>query len=450
MLTPANAPEAEASAAFDMWALFSKAMTCCFPPFCLNACHIKGKGPQQAWREKVTLCWIAILMSAFVMFFVVGLNPLLCPTNNKQEPVPMTAVGGIIVHGIMYDVRRASDDIKARFPDARGQDVSAAFVQEQIPVCQNLDATAYPFAFVQSECEFAGNCLSTTGLPPFNRLDGGETVDPTATYDWDEIKAQGLVVLRDSVLNLDPYFKSGVATAPLPNNPVDHLLRQLRNMTDATRSVYSLPAFGTNKAAIDCLEQKFFAGRVSMQTSSCILSFLFSTMVAIIVLGVLGARFVMAVVFDWFLSYRLARTPDIASYPSTSQEYMKRSNDTELTHIADRKVKPAPFDRKEIGLDLYTILLITCYSEGEESLRCTMESMAATDYTDSRKLLFVIADGLITGKGNPKSTPDLLLDMIEIDHTFGMNPKPYSYIAVASGSKQHNMARVYVGHFSKY
>jgi chitin synthase len=39
------------------------------------------------------------------------------------------------------------------------------------------------------------------------------------------------------------------------------------------------------------------------------------------------------------------------------------------------------------------------------------------------------------------------LGLLELDEELGYKPKPYSYIAVASGAKQHNMGKVYCGHF---
>jgi chitin synthase len=63
-------------------------------------------------------------------------------------------------------------------------------------------------------------------------------------------------------------------------------------------------------------------------------------------------------------------------------------------------------------------------------------------------MLFVIADGDITGAGNPKSTPDLLLDMIEEDLSWG-NPQPFAYLAVGAGKKRENMARIHIGHYCK-
>ncbi|RKO91478.1 chitin synthase-domain-containing protein [Blyttiomyces helicus] len=93
-----------------------------------------------------------------------------------------------------------------------------------------------------------------------------------------------------------------------------------------------------------------------------------------------------------------------------------------------------------------TILLVTCYSEGEQSIRSTIESLAATDYSDSHKLIFVIADGLIQGHGNDRSTPDLIIDMI-VREPSASEPQPKSYLAIADGEKQHNMAKVYAGYF---
>ncbi|KAJ3108292.1 hypothetical protein HDU96_007562 [Phlyctochytrium bullatum] len=89
-------------------------------------------------------------------------------------------------------------------------------------------------------------------------------------------------------------------------------------------------------------------------------------------------------------------------------------------------------------------MLVTCYSEGSEGLRTTFDSLANTTYSDKHKLLFIIADGLIVGSGNEKSTPDLILDMLELDSHWPKEPEPQSYLAIVSGSKKHNKAKVYV------
>jgi chitin synthase len=45
----------------------------------LKVFGIKEKQSRQAWREKITLCWIALLMGGFVGFFTMGLQKALCP-----------------------------------------------------------------------------------------------------------------------------------------------------------------------------------------------------------------------------------------------------------------------------------------------------------------------------------------------------------------------------------
>ncbi|KAG0669885.1 Chitin synthase, class 3 [Maudiozyma exigua] len=98
---------------------------------------------------------------------------------------------------------------------------------------------------------------------------------------------------------------------------------------------------------------------------------------------------------------------------------------------------------------IHALCLVTCYSEDETGLRTTLDSLATTDYPNSHKLLFVICDGLITGSGNDKQTPDIVLDMVEHFVIPKEEVKPHSYVAVASGIKRHNMAKVYAG-FYKY
>jgi chitin synthase len=51
-------------------------------------------------------------------------------------------------------------------------------------------------------------------------------------------------------------------------------------------------------------------------------------------------------------------------------------------------------------------------------------------------------------KGNEKSTPDLLVDMIDVDTSFIYPPPAYSYVAIADGQKRHNKAQVYAGKYA--
>jgi chitin synthase len=113
------------------------------------------------------------------------------------------------------------------------------------------------------------------------------------------------------------------------------------------------------------------------------------------------------------------------------------------------KVNPQPPpDWEPFGYPLaHAICLVTAYSEGAEGLRTTLDSVATTDYPKSHKILLVICDGMIRGKGESMTTPDICLAMMK-DHTILPDEvQAFSYVAVASGSKRHNMAKIYSGFY---
>ncbi|KAH8549555.1 chitin synthase-domain-containing protein [Umbelopsis sp. PMI_123] len=96
---------------------------------------------------------------------------------------------------------------------------------------------------------------------------------------------------------------------------------------------------------------------------------------------------------------------------------------------------------------IHTFMVVTCYSEGEDGLRTTLDSLANTDYPTSHKMLLVICDGLITGSGNSMSTPDIVLSMMKDFLVPPDKVEASSYVAIADGTKRHNMAKVYAGHY---
>ncbi len=116
--------------------------------------------------------------------------------------------------------------------------------------------------------------------------------------------------------------------------------------------------------------------------------------------------------------------------------------------IHEAVVPQPPPEWQPFGYPLaHTICLVTAYSEGAEGLRTTLDSIATTDYPNSHKLILVICDGLIKGKGEDLTTPDITLAMMR-DHAVLPDEVPaFSYVAVASGSKRHNMAKIYSGFY---
>ncbi|KAI9477875.1 MAG: chitin synthase [Benjaminiella poitrasii] len=97
----------------------------------------------------------------------------------------------------------------------------------------------------------------------------------------------------------------------------------------------------------------------------------------------------------------------------------------------------------------YTICLVTCYSEGLEGLQTTLDSIATTDFPNTHKLILVIADGLIKGHGNTLSTPDICLSLMSDFLEDPEEVEAASYVAIADGTKRHNMAKTYAGFYKR-
>jgi chitin synthase len=160
-------------------------------------------------------------------------------------------------------------------------------------------------------------------------------------------------------------------------------------------------------------------------------------------------KFFMAVAFSWFISRKLDRMKKDQDEGLDDGQVMKQ----EVPEIVTQSIQATLGVPSVLGMSSkaktsssrpFVFLMVTCYSESEASIKGTLDSLAATDYPDHRKLLFIVADGLVTGSGNWASTPEIILKMLNVDESMG-DPKPYAYSAVSEGDAGINMAKVFVG-----
>lgn len=94
-------------------------------------------------------------------------------------------------------------------------------------------------------------------------------------------------------------------------------------------------------------------------------------------------------------------------------------------------------------LDKFVICQVPCYTEGEDSLRRTIDSLSALHYDDKRKLLFIICDGMIIGSGNELPTSRIVLDILGVDPK--LDPEPLLFKSIGEGSRAINYGKVYSG-----
>ncbi len=116
--------------------------------------------------------------------------------------------------------------------------------------------------------------------------------------------------------------------------------------------------------------------------------------------------------------------------------------------IHEAVVPQPPPEWEPYGYPLaHAICLVTAYSEGEEGLRTTLDSIATTEYPNSHKTILVICDGMVKGHGEEFTTPEIALGMMGDHAILPDEVQAFSYVAVASGSKRHNMAKIYAGFY---
>lgn len=134
------------------------------------------------------------------------------------------------------------------------------------------------------------------------------------------------------------------------------------------------------------------------------------------------------------------------------QRYSSVTGDVDVSgpagFIHESVVPQPPPEWQPFGYPLaHIICLVTAYSEGEEGLRTTLDSIATTDFPNSHKVIMVVCDGMIKGKGENLTTPEIALSMMGDHAILPDEVQTFSYVAVASGSKRHNMAKVYSGFY---
>ena len=504
------------------WRIWTLVTTWWAPPAVLRLFGIKERQSRQAWREKITLCWIAILLGGVVGFATMGLQRVLCPEdlsstiydslgadNCERRGLlvrggrPFSETGMVLiavtlsVNGWVLNISASlvqpHVDFYSISTQMPGQDVSNLFVRNltDFPACSGFSGrfASTPLCASSAVSGVKENgTLQSCPLPKIsdNTLLALQIQNTTLLegYSWDQVASLDTYMVIDGVvLNMSPYIAAN--PTPIPGDDVDMAIRtaltgDTSSGKDATMLFYNRQ---DTHDAIPCLQQRYMAGRIDKIAPGCFVASLFLYASLVVILGVVLVRFAMACIFNWFISARLVLPPKNLSRTAVSPAVMPVGANVSIHNkngTAPWATKPSPNSKAKssrnaavgkslpnsssttlvnspaqadptinlarIGAELFAVALVTCYSEDEDSVRGTIESIASTNYSDARKLIWVVCDGMITGQGEKLSTPDICVGMLDADPRFG-NPMPMGYIAVGAGAKRENRAMVYAGHY---
>ena len=574
-----------------VWGAYCHLVTFWAPDFFLAMFGKSAKKQQRAWREKIGLISIILLICFFVGFLTFGFTTSVCPANSQTRlRINQVGPGYLIIHGQAFDLTHSKHPYARGIPDGS----NVLYLDQPVGSLGGYDAS-FMFQNVNGYCKNLITAASGSDVPTNNNGDLGwyfpclpykqdgssapNTSEPfylgwachlstkarnslytlkassDVYFTWADVKnnTRNLAVWGGDVVDLDllQWFNKSQVQWPsrfdqIRENAVQH--PELKG-TDLTLPFSS----AQDKQIAKCFSEIIKVGSIDTETIGCIASKVVLYVSLIFILAIVGAKFLLAVAFQWFLCRKYAASKGVSTnkkrhqeiedwsddiykhprkldepygglsersartsaflptksrftspyaigsalgkgkpqpttmasqtssarlLPSTAgplinSESAPNFRDSRSSMIASEKgdnslaatladlegpgpagfiheavVPQPPVEWQPYGYPLcQAICLVTCYSEGADGLRTTIDSIATTDYPNSHKLIFVVCDGLIKGHGEEFTTPEIALGMMR-DHTILPDEvQPFSYVAVASGSKRHNMAKIYSGFY---
>ncbi|KAF9920458.1 hypothetical protein FBU30_009711 [Linnemannia zychae] len=431
-----------------LWVAFTWAMTWWIPSFMLSSCgKMKREDIRMAWREKVALCCIIFFMSAIIIFVITGFGKMMCPgAEHLFSPKEVGYHASpddffVSLRGKVYDITKfAKNDHSnghASYPSDTaymlpfaGMDLTEYFPLQLNIACYGL-VTSPTLSLVTNNtiigAQVHGPPTSDTTIGWSSQNNQGQWYWRVAlprllpmkkgelAFEMDDIKGdenRKWFVIDNAVYDMTNYYNTirapgntGAQGAGVPS--VHFLDKSVEDMAfnhngeDVTALWKKLPLDSQKRVLTkSCLDQVFYIGKVDYRKSfQCQFTNYMLLSTSIVLVSVIAIKFLAA------LQLGSVRVPE--------------------EH------------------DKFVIVQIPCYTEDEDSLRKTIDSITILRYDDKRKLLFIICDGMIIGSGNDLPTPRIVLNIL--GHDPSLDPEPLAFKSIGDGSKQMNMGKIYSG-----
>ncbi|KAF5369698.1 hypothetical protein D9615_010145 [Tricholomella constricta] len=418
------------------------------PSFLLRVLgRMKRPDIRLAWREKLTICLLILLLNATVIFYIVVFGKLLCPNFDKAWALNEVAQHQgqddywVTIQGTVYDVTNFvfgdHSDITGQPSNGRdsldalaGQDLTQYFPVPLVLGCPDLVtdnnmALSYKTnnasltqamhvsghlqptsAQLKQEDWYTNNFLKTMKdfrkgpLVYEKKAVAAQAADPDIARIWS--------IWEGGVYDLTDYFytqsqnPSTLEQWGFLNTDITDLFKQRagQDITEPLNKAMAKLDELTRLQNVACLKNVFKIGEMDFRkTPRCQVQNYLLIIASGILMGSMGLKFLAA------LQFGSKRSPELQ--------------------------------------DKFVLCQVPCYTEGEDSLRRTIDSLAALNYDDKRKLIFIICDGNIIGSGNDRTTPRIVLDILGIDPK--LDPEPLLFKSVGEGSKALNYGKVYSG-----
>jgi len=430
------------------WVSFVWAVTFWIPsPLLKWIGRMKRPDVRMAWREKFVLFLLIMLLNAAIVFYIVAFGKLLCPNKDKVwDSKEVSSHQGqddyyVSHHGVVYDLtsfwRKQHSDSNTettseRMMELAGFNMDPYIIPPLYLACPNLITDTPQNRVLQlklneSETEnLNALAVHTSGsmtnfpdsaalkkedwypnvfLPKIKEYRKGDLVWAT-----DKVENEGAdqnhmwFRLGNKIYDLTDYFATidYMQNQPQYNFLDAKLVDLVKNKAGQDISEdYSNQLNSTAQAYnLQCLDNLFYKGITDFRnTAKCQVNDYILLAVTILLCIVIVVKFLAAL------------------------------------QLGSRK-RPANQDK-------FVICQVPAYTEGEDSIRKSLDSLTALSYDNKRKLICVICDGMIVGGGNDRPTPKIVLDILGVDPK--VDPPALPFWSVGEGSQQLNYGKVYSG-----
>ncbi|WVR03103.1 hypothetical protein IAU60_000093 [Kwoniella sp. DSM 27419] len=432
------------------WIRITWALTWWIPSFLLtHVGKMKRADIRMAWREKLAIFMMICFSCGLVLFYIIGFGKILCPDSDKAwntselathagEDDYMAAIAGNVYDftkfykGQHSDIQAytTSSDVMLEFA---GQDLTNYFPPPMTVACPGLvtnedlslmRANFTPIVAYAVHTSGKLQTISGTRLDDSNWYMDRLMPDLQQYYKGSFVFDKGTVengansdskqwaIYKKKVYDLSDYlytvqYYSSSSGTDLPNysflnSDLSSLFQTQagQDITEPMQDILNKLSAEDAQRQLTCLDRAFYLGKLDFRKEPrCLVQNYLLLAFSIIIMATIGAKFLAA------LQLGSKRQPEL--------------------------------------LDKFVICQVPCYTEGEESLKKTIDSLAALKYDDKRKLIFIICDGNIIGSGNNRPTPRIVLDLLGVDPK--LDPEPLLFKSIGEGSKQLNYGKIYSG-----
>ncbi|KAF4964782.1 hypothetical protein FZEAL_10839, partial [Fusarium zealandicum] len=330
------------------WNVYCAIVTFWSPAFIMKCCGMPTRAQQRAWREKMGLISIILCIMAIVGFLTFGFTATVCGAPAERLRVNKVDGGNMIFHGVAYDLSGSHHPAAEGMP-LRGDGLGPNVLYD-LPEKHGGQDGSFLFQNVNGKCKDLITLAKDSDVPTnddgdlawyfpcttFNQ-DGSTKPNTTIPYylgygchttlksrndfyldlsgsadvyfTWDDLKnsSRNLMVYSGNVLDLDLLNWFNTSQVDIPDRfkelrDKDSEINKAVRGRDVTRMFQS----SADKKYVQCFEEIIKVGSVDTETVGCIASKVVLYCALVLILSVVGARFLLAIIFQWFLCRKYA------------------------------------------------------------------------------------------------------------------------------------------------